>query len=276
MLSWYSLLAFSAWTWLFLPCTASTISLSWRTLKEPSFSFLAYGCAFLLCGIPKFCFHSWQRNKAPYLAHWHTAVAISQLSQISLCAFRLCWVTPIVISSCATLSYKILLFRFLWLLFQLIDIDSLIDIYCLFHESDFYCWIHLVWGMHSTKACTTAHSLDKRHRKLWSFYELCPHLWHSQADGGPSIFPVLSQIAPFWAVSFDVQFLRSFPACLPGHHFTHTLLPCKCAAASLLVAPSKCHTTNNILWNTLKCEVLGPWHPKFKEPEAHVHLWHHW
>lgn len=116
MLSWYSLLAFSAWTWLFLPCTASTISNTWRNFKGPSFFLLAS----LLLHLAQVLF-PFQRNQATYLAHWHTAVVIFQLSQISLCAFRLCWVTPIVISSCATLSYKICLFRFLWLL-QFIDI----------------------------------------------------------------------------------------------------------------------------------------------------------
>ncbi len=112
---------------------------------------------------------------------------------------------------------------------------------------------------------------QKRNRKLGSFYELCPYLWHSQA-GGPSIFSVLSQIAPFWAVSLSpIPSLCGFPfACLhlAHHHFTHfTLLPCKCAAASLLVAPRNCHTTTDR--STLK---YIEWDREIWNSRSHKHM----
>ena len=220
MLSWYSLLAFSAWTWLFLPCTASTISHIWRNFKRPSFFFLAS----LLLHLAQVLF--------PFLAtkpsHLSCTLAHSCCHFPAFPDFPWC-LSPLLSDSNCNLFLCNSELQDLSVSFSLIVTVYwyLIDIYCLFHhESDFYCWIHLVWGMHSTKACTTAHSLDaendtENHEVSTSFVRTCDTP-KPMVDPPSFQCSKLRRFEPFEEIdvfSRSNSFRSSFPlACLPGHH----------------------------------------------------------
>lgn len=283
MLSWYSLLAFSAWTWLFLPCTASTISHIWRNFKRPSFFFLAS----LLLHLAQVLF--------PFLAtkpsHLSCTLAHSCCHFPAFPDFPWCLSPLLSDSNCnlflcnselqdLSVSFSLIVTVYwYWLIFIAFSTRNQIStVGYIWSEG---CTVRRLAPQPIAFTQKTTQKTMKFLRALSAPVTLPSRWWTLHLSGAPNC-AVLSRLRKL--TYFHVQFLSLLiSSCLltwppsADQHFTHTLLPCKRAAASLLVAPSKCHrTTNNIHWNTLKCEVLGLWHPKFKEPQAHVHLWHHW
>ena len=219
MLSWYSLLAFSAWTWLFL---ALHCIHNFKHLKKLQRAFL------FPSGLSFAAFSPSSVSIPTKPSHLSCTLAHSCCHFPAFPDFPLC-LSPLLSDSNCNLFLCNSELQDLSVSFSLIVTVYwyLIDIYCLFHhESDFYCWIHLVWGMHSTKACTTAHSLDtendtENHEVSTSFVRTCDTP-KPMVDPPSFQCSKLRRFEPFEEIdvfSRSNSFRSSFPlACLPGHH----------------------------------------------------------